>query len=156
MDLANLTLVFDQVASIVCDYVVLLIAVGGIAMAIVEVMHRAGNTRLHFHRDAVAAAIDFEVGRWEPADADDWDAQVERFFAGLAAVDERLAAPEPLGRPARRLLQGPFADALTHVGQIALLRRLAGDPVRGENYFKARIEIGRVGPDQAEPVFEFN
>ena len=94
--------------------------------------------------------------RWAEARSDDWDAQVERFFAGLAAVDARLASPEPLGRPARRLLQGPFADALTHVGQIAMLRRLAGAPVRGENYFKARVETGRVGPDQAEPIFEFD
>ena len=93
--------------------------------------------------------------RWSETQSDDWDAQVERFYAGLAAVDERLASPEPLGRPAEKLMQGPFADALTHVGQIAMLRRLAGSPVRGENYFKASVEAGRVGPDQAPPAFEF-
>jgi hypothetical protein len=53
------------------------------------------------------------------------------------------------------LFQGPIADALTHVGQIAMLRRLAGCPVRGENYFKAVITAGRVGPEQTEPTFEF-
>lgn len=94
--------------------------------------------------------------RWEETRSDDWEGQVERFFAGLAAVDARLADREPLGRPAPRLLQGPFADALTHVGQIAMLRRLADAPVRGENYFKAEVEIGRVGPDQAPPTFEFD
>lgn len=94
--------------------------------------------------------------RWSEAGSDDWSAQVDRFFAGLAAVDARLADPEPLGRPATGLLQGPFADSLTHIGQLAMLRRLAGAPVKGENYFKARVEIGRVGPDQAEPVFEFD
>jgi len=93
--------------------------------------------------------------RWSATESDDWDAQVERFYAGLAAVDARLASPEPLGRPAARLLQGPFADALTHVGQIGMLRRLAGSPVRGENYFKAEIEVGRVGPEQAPPSDEF-
>ena len=93
--------------------------------------------------------------RWSDTESDDWDAQVERFYAGLAAVDARLASPEPLGRPAARLLQGPFADALTHVGQIGMLRRLAGSPVRGENYFKAEIEVGRVGPEQAPPSDEF-
>ena len=93
--------------------------------------------------------------RWAEARSDDWDAQVERFFAGLAAVDARLADPEPLGRPGRRLLQGPFADSLTHIGQIAMLRRLADAPVKGENYYKARVEAGRVGQDQADPVFEF-
>jgi len=54
-----------------------------------------------------------------------------------------------------RLFQGPIADALTHVGQIAMLRRLAGCPISGENYFKADIIAGRVGPDQTNPGFEF-
>ena len=94
--------------------------------------------------------------RWSDTRSDDWDAQVGRFFAGLEAVDARLASPEPLGRSAQRLLQGPFADALTHIGQIAMLRRLADAPVKGENYFKAAIEPGRVGPDQSPPVFEFD
>ena len=94
--------------------------------------------------------------KWSNTESDDWDRQVERFFAGLAAVDARLADPEPLGRPALRLLQGPFADALTHVGQIAMLRRLAGSPVKGENYFKAQIEAGRVGDDQDPSAFEFD
>jgi hypothetical protein len=93
--------------------------------------------------------------RWSETQSDDWDAQVARFHAGLEAVDVRLASPEPLGREADRLLQGPFADALTHVGQIAMLRRLAGSPVKGENYFKAEVTVGRLGPDQPEPVFEF-
>ena len=53
--------------------------------------------------------------------------------------------------PAEKLLQGPLADALTHVGQIAMLRRMAGGPVKGENYFVADIVNGRVGPDQAPP-----
>ena len=70
-------------------------------------------------------------------------------------VDARLASSEPLGRPPERLLQGPFADALTHVGQLAMLRRLAGSPVKGENYFKAEVTVGVVGPDQPLPVYEF-
>ncbi len=94
--------------------------------------------------------------RWTDTRSDDWEAQVERFWAGLAALDARLAAPEPLGRPARRLISGPLADALTHVGQLAMLRRLAGAPVKGENYYKAEVEIGRVGPDQHPPVYEFD
>lgn len=93
--------------------------------------------------------------RWSETRSDDWDAQVERFFAGLAAVDAHLASSEPLARSAARLMQGPFADALTHIGQLAMLRRVAGSPVRGENYFKAHIEAGRVGPEQEAPVLEF-
>ena len=83
------------------------------------------------------------------------DSQERRFHAGLEAVDVRLASSEPLGREADWLLQGPFADALTHVGQIAMLRRLAGSSVNGENYFKAEVRVGRLGPGQPEPVFEF-
>ena len=93
--------------------------------------------------------------RWSDTDSDDWDAQVERFFAGLEAVDAHLASGAPIARSPARLVQGPFADALTHIGQLALLRRIAGAPVRGENYFKAEVEAGRVGPDQADPVYEF-
>ncbi|MDA0311077.1 MAG: hypothetical protein O2992_03040 [Gemmatimonadetes bacterium] len=93
--------------------------------------------------------------RWSEFQSDDWEVQVERFHAGLEAVEARLASSEPLGRPSERLLQGPFADALTHVGQLAMLRRLAGSPVKGENYFKAEVTVGVVGPDQPLPVYEF-
>lgn len=102
----------------------------------------------------LALAADGEH-RWHDTRSDDWDAQVERFFAGLAAVDAHLASGGPIARPATRLAQGPFADALNHIGQLAMLRRVAGSPVKGENYFKAEITAGRVGPDQAPPVFEF-
>src|ERR1700693_663595 len=85
-----------------------------------------------------------------------WEKEVERFFAGLAAIDAQLASDLPLGFPAEKLFQGPIGDALTHVGQIAMLRRLAGAPVRGENYFKAEIVAGRVGSEQAAPRREFD
>jgi len=66
-----------------------------------------------------------------------------------------LASDKPLHAPVEKLFQGPVADALTHVGQIAVLRRLAGSPVKGENYFVADIAAGRVGADQAAPKREF-
>jgi hypothetical protein len=50
-----------------------------------------------------------------------------------------------------KLLQGPIADALTHVGQLAMLRRMAGASTPGENYFAAQVEVGRVGPEQIAP-----
>jgi hypothetical protein len=93
---------------------------------------------------------------WRPVPPTGWDDGVARFFAGLEAFDRRLAAAPPLGFPPEQLFQGPIADALSHVGQIALLRRLAGAPVRGENYFKAEIAAGRVGPEQAPPRREFD
>lgn len=85
-----------------------------------------------------------------------WPEEVERFFSGLRRLDDYLASAEPLRASSERLFQGPIADALTHVGQIALIRRLAGCPVRGENYFKADIVAGGVGPDQPAARAEFD
>jgi hypothetical protein len=85
-----------------------------------------------------------------------WGQEVARFFAAVGAFDRRLASGEPLGCAAEKLFQGPIADAFTHVGQLAMLRRMAGCGIRGENYFGASITAGRVGPDQAAPVFEFD
>jgi hypothetical protein len=81
--------------------------------------------------------------RWHDSAPLAWDDEVSRFFTALEKLDGRLANGVALGCPAEKLFQGPIADALTHVGQIALLRGLAGCPSRGENYFKAEIAIGR-------------
>lgn len=89
--------------------------------------------------------------QWQPVAPLSWDAEVERFFRTLGQLDAYLASDSPLDCPIEPLLQGPIADALTHVGQLTLLRRLAGAPIRGENYFKAAITVGRVGADQAPP-----
>lgn len=94
--------------------------------------------------------------RWRDATPMPWDREVERFFAALAAFDAYLASGAPLHAPAGRLFQGPIADALTHVGQLATRRRLAGIPVRGENYFVADIATGRVGLEQSAPRREFD
>jgi hypothetical protein len=94
--------------------------------------------------------------KWHNSQPLTWDKGSERFFAALRAFDARLASPKSLGCSPEELFQGPIADGLTHVGQISMLRRLAGAPVRGENYAKARIEAGRVGPEQAAAVFEFD
>ena len=94
--------------------------------------------------------------RWQNAPVQSWDADCARFFAALEAFDRYLAGDAPLGTSAERLFQGPIADALTHTGQIAMLRRIAGAPIRGENYARAEIARGRVGPEQATPGFEFD
>jgi hypothetical protein len=85
-----------------------------------------------------------------------WDAEVKRFFATVKAFDDYLASEEELHCPAEKLFQGPVADSLTHIGQIAMLRRMAGGPVKGENYYVAEIEIGRVGPEQSSKTYEFD
>ena len=85
-----------------------------------------------------------------------WEEEVERFFAALKEFDSYLASDAPLGYPTEKIFQGPIADALTHVGQIGMLRRMAGAPVRGESYFKAEIQIGRVGREQSAKRVEFD
>jgi len=85
-----------------------------------------------------------------------WDEEVARFFATVGRFDAFLASETPLSAPPEQLFQGPVADALNHVGQIAMLRRLAGAPIRGENYAKADIVAGRTGAEQTEPRLEFD
>ena len=92
---------------------------------------------------------------WHDSTPLPWNAEVERFFAAVKAFDDCLASTEPLHSSAEGLFQGPVADALTHVGQIAMLRRLAGSAVKGENFFKADIAAGRVSLEQSAPRREF-
>lgn len=93
---------------------------------------------------------------WHDSPALTWDDGAHRFFEALAAFEAYLASDLPLATPVEGLFQGPIADALTHVGQIALLRRMAGVPVRGENYYLAEIAAGRVGPEQSRAIREFD
>jgi hypothetical protein len=82
---------------------------------------------------------------WKESAPQAWNQDEERFFKALAAFDSFIASGAPLQAPLDRLLQGPVADALTHVGQLAMMRRLADSPQKGENFFKADIAIGRIG-----------
>jgi hypothetical protein len=94
---------------------------------------------------------------WSAGGSRDWDTELRRFFDRLTALDNVLASDIPLEpRNAELLIQGPLADALTHVGQIALLRGAAGVPVRPESYARAEIVAGRVGLEQAAPGREFD
>lgn len=93
---------------------------------------------------------------WHDSKPLDWEAEVNRFFESLGRFDGYLASDGPLACPAEQLFQGPLADALTHVGQLAMLRRLAGSAMKAENYFRAEIAGGRVGVDQRVPTREFD
>lgn len=93
---------------------------------------------------------------WKAEGGDSWDAEVRRFFDGLAELDRWLASDAPIGHPPEMIVQGPLADALTHVGQLAMLRGAAGAPVRPESYARADVAAGRVGLAQAAPRREFD
>ncbi len=96
-------------------------------------------------------------GAWGMVPPSNWEADMDRFFGALTKLDQALqergeAVPDDV---ARRLLQGPIADALTHVGQLTLLRGLAGAPLQGENYYVAGIAIGRTTATQPPPKRTF-
>jgi hypothetical protein len=93
---------------------------------------------------------------WKDAVPLPWDGEVSRFFAALERFDARLATGRPLANPATKVFAGPVADALTHTGQIAMMRRMAGAKIRGESYFSADVVTGRVGLEQAPPKREFD
>ena len=93
---------------------------------------------------------------WHNSEPLPWAQEVDRFHRALTAFDAYLGSDDDLRASCERLFQGPVADALTHVGQIAMLRRLAGEPIKGENYSRAKIEAGRVGADQEQPKREFD
>ncbi len=93
---------------------------------------------------------------WSDSAPLEWDAEVARFHAALRRFDEYLESEAPLAATPEKIFQGAIADALTHVGQLAMLRRLAGAKIKGENYARAEIVAGRVGPEQAAARREFD
>ena len=92
---------------------------------------------------------------WHDSTPLPWEQESERFFASLSRFDAYLGSDAPLSESPEKLFQGPIADALTHVGQLTMLRRVEGTAMRSENYHKADIAVGRVGPEQASPRREF-
>ena len=92
---------------------------------------------------------------WNNAEPRPWTQEVERFHSTLKALDDYLASGQTLHASCEKLFQGPVADALTHVGQLTMLRRMAGNAIKGENYFVAEMSAGRVGAEQAAPKREF-
>jgi hypothetical protein len=120
-----------------------------------ETTRSAGEILAHMG-DLMDWAASIVEGRqtWKDSPVQPWDADVDRFFAGLARFDTAVANAGD-GVPAGNLFQGPVADALTHVGQLAMMRRLAGSAIRPENYFTADVVEGRVGIEQTPPRREF-
>lgn len=93
---------------------------------------------------------------WSDSTPLEWQGEVSRFHATLQRFDDYLASGAPLATTAEKLFQGAIADSLTHVGQLAMLRRLAGAKMKSENYSRAQIVAGRVGAEQVAPKHEFD
>ena len=107
--------------------------------------------------DLMDWALSIAIGKrgWHDSEPLPWEKGVERFFSSLTRLDDYLASSDPLHTSPERLFQGAIADALTHVGQIAMLRRMAGESIKGESYYDAEIVTGRVGAEQTPPKREF-
>ena len=96
--------------------------------------------------------------QWKEVPPDTWERQTARFHAALQSIDDALGSDAAIEVSLEHWYQGPFADALTHVGQLAMLRRMFGAPMKGEAYFYADIRQGQVGPNQApaDAKYEFD
>ena len=116
----------------------------------------AGAVLAHIN-DLLDWALSMAMGqcRWHDSRPGTWEQETARFHEGLQRFDAYISSGQPLHASPKELFQGPIADALTHVGQLAMMRRLAGAPVKGENYFAAEITAGRLGPEQPAPKREF-
>ena len=108
--------------------------------------------------DLMDWALAMSEGRrdWTDSKPLAWDKECERFFGSLKKFDDFLASDKPLQTSPEKLFQAPIADALTHIGQIAMLRRMAGVPMKSEFYVISEITAGRVGAEQAPPRKEFD
>jgi hypothetical protein len=93
---------------------------------------------------------------WRTSTPLEWDREVNRFYASVREFDTYLGSSPTIACPLERLLQGPILDALTHIGQLAMLRHIFGTPIKGENYFSADIRVGQVGPNQPAPTKPFS
>ena len=95
----------------------------------------------------------FEGGKWHPKKMPTFREEIARFHEILESLGHHLNIGTPFREmTAERMLQGPFSDAMTHAGQLAMLRRLSGSPVPPENFIMAAIDSNNLGPNQPDPV----
>src|ERR1700676_4037689 len=116
----------------------------GFAVFHVDEGVRAPGQILAHIGDLMDWALSIAMGNrtWHDSKLLAWEKEVERFYASLKKLDDYLASSEPVQTTPEKLLQGPIADALTHVGQIAMLRRMGGEPMKSESYYDADVAVG--------------
>ena len=103
--------------------------------------------------DLMDWALSMATGKqkWNDSDPMSWDQEITRFFESIQRIDDYLASDLPINWDPGRMFQGGIADALTHTGQLAMLRRLSGHKMKSENYSRADVQVGKVGLDQTPP-----
>lgn len=101
------------------------------------------------HMVRVARFLDHMLGGPDPVPctADDWPAVCAEFYAALREADARLAGDGASDGELERILQGPASDLLHHIGQLSMMRRLAGAPVRAVSFPKVSLAAGVIPPD---------
>lgn len=121
-------------------------APGSLAEARASNTHRTAIEIVGHMADVLAWALSNARGaeEWVTLEGT-WTEQVERFYCVLEELDAHLKE-KPVSCSPCRLIQGPLADTLTHVGQLASLRRSCGSPVPPQNYFLAEIRVGEIRP----------
>jgi hypothetical protein len=105
-------------------------------------------------RSVLGYARTFFIGGIYPQPVpEDWEKDIEAFHEMLGDLGRYLDSDTPLQNTTEeRMLQGPFSDAMTHAGQIAMLRRLAGSPVASENFIVADVSPDNLSASQPDPV----
>ena len=89
-------------------------------------------------------------GTFAPPDLDSFDAEIDRFHAILAKLrDDFGDSALTTSISDQQFLQGPLSDAMTHAGQLAMLRRISGSPVPSENFIFADVRSDNVSRSQA-------
>jgi hypothetical protein len=96
----------------------------------------------------------FIGGQYRPDELPTLAEEIERFHKMLQKLGRHLEAGDEFlsDITEERMLQGPFADAMTHAGQLAMLRRMYGDPIPPENFIVANVSAENLTPDQPDPA----
>jgi hypothetical protein len=114
---------------------------------------RTPHQIIHHMNDCVSMTNDMLSGRKpERLEVMSFMETVETFHEKMSALDKTLADVElPDDEKCLRILQGPLCDAMTHVGQLMMIRRLMGASIPGATYYRSDIKNGQVGPNQPLP-----
>jgi hypothetical protein len=115
---------------------------------------RTPHELIHHMDSLLGYSRTFSIGgSYRPAVLPDFQDAIVHFHETLAEVARHIEKGSELrGITPEKLLQGPFSDAMTHAGQLAMLRRLSGSPVPPEDFVHAHIDPARLGPDQPLPA----